>query len=95
MAEETDNSNDFHIQFMMRQIGRLQELRKEGKVNIEVTIDHLEMLMLQNIALDLHMKRLEEAVGNALNFTSLLTLAAKPSKQKPKVKKEKPNASAI
>ena len=93
MPEEIDNSQDFHVQFMMGQIQRLQELRKEGKVNIEVTIDHIEMLILQNIALDLHMKRLEEAVGHALEITSILSIAKKATELQsaPEPEEEKPS----
>lgn len=69
---------DYQVAFLMRKVERLQELRKEGKTNVEVTIDHLEHLMVESIGLHLHLKRLEEAVGNAFDFTSLVSASNLP-----------------
>ena len=69
MSTETQ---EFHIEFMAAQVRRLQELQKDGKRDVEVTIDQLVMLYVENIGLHLHLARLEASVGAAFEFTSLI-----------------------
>lgn len=73
---------DFHVEFLAKQVQRLDEMRKEGSKTIEVTIDQVQMLMLECIGLHTHLKRLEQAVGTAFEFTSLLKKSIEPSVEK-------------
>lgn len=68
----SSESQEFHVEFMAAQVRKLQEMQREGKTHVDVTIDQLVMLYVENIGLHFHLARLETSVGTAFEFTSLM-----------------------
>lgn len=78
---------DFHVEFMASKVRRLQELQKDGKRDVAVSLDELVMIYVECIGLHLHLARLEAAVGTAFEFTSLLKTVTEQTAASPESEK--------